>query len=1003
MRLGILGPVVVEADGESVSVGSAREAFVLALLVLNSDQVVPVERLIDALWADPPPSARAQVHNIIRNLRRRLNDLIETRSLGYELKLGDHQLDLTDFRRDVARARIAHQKGDNDAAIATLTSALARWRGPALAGIGDELAGTIRQSLHDERLAATITLIEVQLAIGDHQAALDQLVPLLADHPYREYLYELRMRALALDGRRKEALDAYQQAYRVLVDDLGVEPGPDLRRLEREILAGDNLAEPVAGQPVVPRELPPLTAALVGRAKLLGELVDQLGGDQPEPGEPTRIALLVGQGGIGKSALALAAAHRLGGTYPQGTLYANLRGSQDTPVSAHELTGRFLRSLGLSGSEIPTDVEERAARYRTVLADRRVLVVLDDAGSEEQVRPLLPSGAGCGVIVTSRRSLAALAPVPRWTVPPLTPADATELLAAIVGPDRAGRERAAAESIAALCGFLPLAVCVAGAKLAVQPAWDLNQLEERLSGERARLDELAVGDIDVRAGIALTYESLDPACRDLFRLLGLLRADDWPLWVAEALIDADANPLLDQLVDVHLVEPVGRDAVDQARFRLHDLVAEFAREHAYDEDRAPERTTALRRVLDGWLGLASIADEQVKHGKIASRGLPAPPAPERAARIAHDSATSWFEAELPNLFGAYETACEHGDFEVVGAIALRLSGFLTVRAYDEDRERLLLAALRLAPERSSFDLRSRLLSELFAVFAQRGRFAELPDVAARLLAAARESGESDRVRDALTRSAWAANRLAKFSDSVAFLQQAEAIAPDDEDTLERSRRRAEFAVALVEQGDVQGGEPLFAEGVVATRAQGPSRQLVVMLTGHAEILCAAGRYEEALAALDEASEICATIGDELGSAVCEQGRAQAFVETGRLAEAAALLERAVPVLDAKAPPGTRNPHGLQTLGDLAAAERRWADAAKHLGATAEIWQRVAKPLETARALGRLERVHRAAGDEASAARCRTEWRAILTDLGLTESALLLPPDYPASFVLFEPS
>lgn len=1004
MRLGILGPVVVVADGASVTVGSAREAYVLALLALSADRVVPVERFIDALWFDDPPqSARAQLHNIIRNLRRRLNGydehLIETRPLGYELKLGDHRFDLTDFRRDVERARTAREKGDHEAALAAATAALGHWRGPALAGIADDLVGTIRPSLHDERLAATVAQLEAHLALGHHQAALDTLTPLVEEYPYREYLYELRMRALVLDGRRADALDAYQQATRRLGDDLGVQPGADLRRLEREIRAGDSLAEPAADRPVVPRELPALTAALVGRTKVLDELVDRLGDERREPGEPTRIALLVGSGGVGKSALALAAAHRLGATYPDGTLFANLRGSQETPVSAHEISGRFLRSLGVAGSEIPTSEEERAARYRTALADRRVLVVLDDAANEEQIRPLIPSGSGCGLLVTSRRSLAALAPAPRWTVARLLPADATRLLVSIVGPERAGREPSAAESIAELCGFLPLAICVAGARLAANPSWRLSELEERLTDERARLDELAIGDIDVRAGIALTYESLDPACRKLFRRLGLLPMDSWPLWVAEELVGADAGRLLDQLTDVHLIEPMGRDAVDQARYRLHDLIAEFAREHAFDEEPVEERSAVLRGVVNGWLGLASIADGEVKHGRISARGLAAPTPPERAASLARDFAAAWFEVELPNLLAAFDLAHGLRDFELAGTLAMRLAGFLTLRAYDQDRERLMQTALRLAPERSGLELRIRLLGELFTAYAQRARFSELPAIAALKYESARELGDAGAQQEALLRCAWAAKNLARLTEATGFLERALAIDVPDEDPGMRKSLRLELGAVLADQGRIAEGLPLIAEGVAADRANGPSRQLGIALLAYGQVLDLAGHREEALEAFDEMAGICAANGDELGTAYCQLGRANVYIHTGRLAEASALLDAAVPVLDQHAPDPDPNPDGLHSLGNLAAAEGRWADAARFLRASADVWHHVSGTLEVVRLIAKLERVLLAAGDQPSAAECRRHWQSILTDLELDEAVLQLPPKYPASFAL----
>ncbi|MGH3992977.1 MAG: NB-ARC domain-containing protein, partial [Pseudonocardiaceae bacterium] len=399
------------------------------------------------------------------------------------------------------------------------------------------------------------------------------------------------------------------------------------------------------------------------------------------------IALLVGPGGIGKSSLALAAAYALAGAFPDGQLYADLRGNHGNAADPHAVVGRFLRALGVDGATLPDDRDERIAMYRSQLAGKRVLVVLDDAATERQARPLVPGTASCRALVTSRHQLGALVGAARWTIPVLTTIDAVELLARIVGQERVAAEPDAAGAIVGLCARLPLAVSVAAARLAVHPSWRLEDFRRRLAEERDRLDELTVGDLDVRASIGLSYRMLDPEPRRLLRRLGLIDAPDWPAWVACALVDstsAAAEGGLDRLVDVHLVEPLGRDAIDQHRFRLHDLVAAFARERALAEDGDAERAGALSRVLTGWLALATVADEAIPHHLVRPPTTNRPDPPPDVKIVDWDGANAWFEVERRSLVCAVDQACRSAWPDLAGPLALRLSGFLALRSYDDD-------------------------------------------------------------------------------------------------------------------------------------------------------------------------------------------------------------------------------------------------------------------------------------------------------------------------------
>lgn len=553
-----------------LAVGGGRERLVLAILVLNADRLITADQLIDALWEQPPRSARAQLHNLISRLRRRLrvgdDRLIVSRPVGYELTLESHELDLLEFRELTERGRRAAAGGDHARAVTALAGALSLWRGPALADLPDEWVGEIRRALDEERSAAAHARLEAELALGRHDVVLAELPGLLAEQPFRESLHRIRLLALLGAGRRTDALAAYQRIYRQFVDQLGVEPGESLREVHQQALRG----EAPAAVGAVPHQLPPLLGTVTGRDKLLDAIVAELraGASDPHPGTP-RVAVLVGPGGVGKTSLALAAGHGLGGVFSDGQLFADLRGSTDRPADPHVLAGRFLRALGISGSALPDDRDERIAMCRSRLAGTRTLLVLDDAESEEQVRPLLPGAARCGVLITSRHQLGALMTPSRWTVPVLSPDHAVELLAGAVGIGRVAAEPEEAVAVTELCGRLPLAMSIAGARLAAHPEWTLERFRRRLADERDRLDELAIGDLDVRSSIALSYNALTPELRRLFRRVGLVTAPDFPAWVARELTgEVRAARMLEALAEVHMIEPSGRDVVGQARFRL---------------------------------------------------------------------------------------------------------------------------------------------------------------------------------------------------------------------------------------------------------------------------------------------------------------------------------------------------------------------------------------------------------------------------------------------------
>ncbi len=989
----MLGPVVAWDDGRPIGVGSGRQRFLLATLLLNAGRLTSTDRLVDAMWDDPPSTARAQLHNMMSNIRRRLcgaDGLILTRPTGYELHLGEHGLDLLTFRELVDRGRQAGSSGNHERAAELFAGALALWRGPALADVADDLAGTTRQLLGEERVTAAEARLEAQLALGRYDDVLRELDPLLADHPYRERLHEIRMAALAAAGRRADALAAYRGLYRLFADDLGVEPGPALRDLEQLILRGEAPPTAVAPPPVAtPKQLPASSPILTGRA----ELIDEICADFDTGAATGQVRVLVGPGGVGKTSVALAVARRVGAAFPDGHLYADLRGAHDRPADPHAVIGRLLRTLGVTGAHVPDDRDERVALYRSHLAGRRTLLVLDDAAGEEQVRPLLPGTASSQVLVTSRRRLGALLGATRWTVPVLSPDNAVALLAAVIGAERAGGDPAAAAAVVALCGRLPLAVCVAAARLAVHPEWTLEDFRCRLADQWGRLDELSVGDLDVRASIELSYQALDEPLRVLLRRLGLLAAADWPTWVAQELTaepsTARVERMLDRLVETHLIEPLGRDAVGQSRYQLHDLIQTFAAERAAAEDDPAERAEAVAKVLSCWLALATEADQRADHHTIYASGLASVAAPQVAVRATRDQPRAWLEVERAGLTSALEQASAQGHAELAGLLALRMSGFLALRAYDDEREHALEVAATALRSSGPADLLLKILQALFAVYAQRARCGEMPALAAEALTLATKLGDHTRTMRALLHAGVAARRLGRLREAADMFDGAIRECDPDEPGSAMASLLINRAEVHRDLGEPLRALPLVRDALAIRRRQGNSRLAAMNLIIHAYALLDADRLDDAETALVEAGGLTEEIDDALHRAYVEQTLADVDTRRGRWQDAQDRLDRALTAFRTLG-----NADGMaevyRTQGELAVARGEPAAGIAPLRRALETWRQLRAPLEAARLLARLAIAHAEAGDDDEAAACRAECELILADLDLPAAALRLP-------------
>ncbi|WP_433872182.1 BTAD domain-containing putative transcriptional regulator [Saccharopolyspora sp. CA-218241] len=540
----------------------------LGVLLAAAGRAVTRSTLCEELWgARQPPSADKTLQLYISRLRRVLGDPRGTRLVtvpyGYRLAVGPGELDAHRFDDLAARGHRALEAGEHAAAVRALEAALRLWRGPMWAGL-EHVPALAAESMRweERRLEVQDRYFDAVLGTGGHRDVLPRIRAAVRDDPLRESTWARLLLALHQDGRSTEALRTYAAARRRFAEELGAEPGPELRRIHQRLLAESAGAEPVC-------QLPPPLADFVGRRVELTELRRGVGGAGP--------LLVTGPPGVGKTALAVQVAHAARADLPGAQLHADLRGCRGRPADPAEVLGGFLRALGVA--EPPSSLGERAAEFRARLADRRALVVLDDAVDEAQVRPLLPGAGPCVALITSRYRLGGLEGVRRWELDVLPADDAGELINRVAG----GARPRDVTALVRCCGRLPLALRIVGARLATGTR-SAARLAEDLAPEEHRLDGLVIGDLNVRTRLASSYRRLGPQARRAFRCVGSLGAEPVPAGRVTAALGVDATRArryLDELVAVHLVEPVGPPSA--VRFRMHELIRLYAREVALAE------------------------------------------------------------------------------------------------------------------------------------------------------------------------------------------------------------------------------------------------------------------------------------------------------------------------------------------------------------------------------------------------------------------------------------
>jgi DNA-binding SARP family transcriptional activator/tetratricopeptide (TPR) repeat protein len=712
MQVRLLGPVDVVVDGQPRLVGGRRRTGVLAVLALAAGEVVSAEWLSEAVWGGGSPPSDNTLHSHISALRRVLGkDAIVAHPPGYLLNLGADGTDVQAAERLLRQGTAAAEPAQ---AVADLRAALALWRGEPLTGVAG-LPGLSGQPGRLEGLRAQIrrALVEARLAAGEHHQLTGELEQMVTADPLDEQLHAQLMLALYRAGRQADALAAYDRIRQTLAADLGIDPGHALRDLHAAILRQDQsltapapaAATSAATASPVPAQLPLAVPGFTGRAAELARLDALLPpGDRAgtaSPAAPVAVTVISGTPGVGKTALAVHWAHRIAHRFPGGQLHADLRGygPTGTAVSPSEALHGFLLALGVPPERIPADQDARTALYRTRLAGRRVLIVLDNARDPAQVRPLLPGTPGCLAVVTSRQQLTSLTVTEDahpLTLDLMPAAEARDLLATRLGRTRASAEPGAVDEIIASCARLPLALAIAAARAAGRPGFTLAELAAELRDTRSGLDALGADDpaTDPRAVFSWSYHALTPPAARLFRLLSLAPGPDITAPAAASLAAlplAQARRLLADLATAHLLtEHAPR------RYACHDLLRTYARELAGRHDSDDILVAALDRVLGHYLHTSHTAAMLIEPGAGPIAMEPLPPGASPVPLATAEAARDWFIAEAAALLAAVRLAADTGRVTYAWQLAQNLTAFLVRRGRWDDIAQVQGTALEIA-------------------------------------------------------------------------------------------------------------------------------------------------------------------------------------------------------------------------------------------------------------------------------------------------------------------
>jgi DNA-binding SARP family transcriptional activator/tetratricopeptide (TPR) repeat protein len=978
-------------DGARIQLTGPKLRSVLAMLLLTPGAPVSVDRLIQVLWTDDVP---AYPHRLVQHhvslLRALLREpgLLDSSSGGYTLHAAPDSIDLHAFDALCASGRDALHANDAALAANQLRKALALWCGPALFGTTDELMRRFAPALEERRLAALGDRIDADLHLGRHLDLLPELNQLVTEHPFDERLRQWLIVALDRSGRRADAILAYHEARRLLRDEFGVEPGIELQDTYRQLLGAPSpsaisaaatvtTAQPAPETPRVPRQLPATITDFVGRAPALATLDTLLA--------QNRLAAVVGPAGVGKTALAVHWAHSVAARFPDGQLFANLRGyDRDEPVAAYAVIGEFLRALGVSPEDVPHDQAERAALYRTLLADRTVLVVLDNIRTTDQVRPLLPGSARAVVLMTSRDELAGLVVrdgARRIALAPVTEQEGHELLRLTLGSQRVEAEPAAACELTKLCAGLPLALRLAAERISRRPHARLATIIEELQLQAGRLDALdAAGDsaATIRATFSWSYVALPASAARLFRLLPLHPGSTIDTVAAANLVGLGKSQTrreLDMLTGVHLLTET-----HDGHFQMHDLLRAYALERCHAEETPSAQHAAVSRLLDGYAAAALLAMDLVDPHR---HRLPATVSPTALALPElrdYDDALAWLEAQRVNLMATIRLATSAGKPEHTWQQAHTLWRYFLLGRHTDDWIASHQLAVTAAQEAGDRHVEAKLLSSLAAAYTHIGESTEAIRQYQRVLPLVRELGDARAEANAVANLGTAFHRTGNYAQAREHYLTALALFGDNE--------LRDQAIVL---GNIAGVSYLLGDYVDSAHHYQLSLTISLAIadrvteayahlglgTAHREL----GRFDDAKTHLDRALELSKQNSDPYDHATCLSDLGLLSFRRGNHADACLYLHDALELSRSINDPNLTAVI-LNRLGDATYANAEAADAAHHYREALGIATPAGDRYQQAHAHRGMATIMQATGDTAAAAWHRHNADELSQALGL---------------------
>jgi len=865
----LLGEVRAWHAGREVALGAPKQRGLFALLAMRHGHLVTVSEIIDALWGETPPgSAEGSIHTYVHGLRKAweavgVTGLLVRAGGGYQLEVTADQVDVAVVEACAADARQLAAQGRKQEAARRLQRCLGHWHGTPLNGVPGPMAEAERNRLTVLRLNLIEERAGLLLDEGGHREVLDELTDAVQADPLRESLRGQLMLALYRSGRQADALAVFEEGRRVLAEELGIDPGPELKALHTAILRSDPSLAVTTAKPkppprttVVPAQLPHAVTGFVGRRDELAML--ERWREPSSPGVQTLVVSAIdGAGGIGKTALALQFAQMVREDYPDGQLYVNLRGFDPSrqPLTAAEALTQLLQGFGVTTQ--PGTVDAQAALYRSLVADKRALIMLDNAASADQVRPLLPGSSNSLVLITSRNQLGGLVArdgARRLTLGLLTQAEALDLLRQLIGAERVDAAPHAAEELAKLCGYLPLALRIIGVQASGRTEQSLDDVAKELRAVQHRLDALAIEDDEmasVRAVFSWSYQALKPELAAAFRMFGLHPGQDFAIEAAATLADVtvdEAERIVRSLCEAHLLERTGK-----GRYRFHDLLRLYSTELAEKHDPVEVRRRALRRLMVWYLHTAQAA---ASHTGVGLGDEHLPDAPERVPPLSFEStgsAAAWHALEIPNVFALTEKAVE--------------------LAYD--------------------DLAWRLVVTTYPYYYSTGLLSEWIRLLTIGVGAARRDGAKVGQARLLNHLGVASSRIGNNDEAVQCLQQAIALLNETDADLYRASLLGNLASVLREMGKPGEGLQYALEAAEIARRHGNDYYIIASLDIVCEIYVELGQPDKALEYGTAGLALADRKGSDLIVANLRACVAHAYRDLGQFEQARAEYERAL--------------------------------------------------------------------------------------------------------------